>query len=237
MPSRNHRKTFEALAPELFRQPLDQAEGAFRPGEPCCVGARIAHALGVAAGVGEDYLKGANALARATGVSRPHMILILRQAGAPHDPFGIVRWRDPEAVWQRAAAIEELPDLKGADLDEVNLALADLRGLDLTGASLRAAGLDRAAAAGAVFDKADLCQATLDGADLDRASLHGADLRGASLRNASLQQADLTQAVLAGASLDGAVFDSRTRYSGTCLEGTDPAHAGIRLAAAPAPRS
>ena len=233
MPSRNHRKTLEGLAPELFRHPLDQAEGAFRAGEPCCVGARVAHALGVAAGIGEDYLQGANALARETGISRPHMILVLRLAGAPHDPFGIVRWRDPEAVWRRATRIECLPDLKGADLSEVNLALADLEGLDFTGASLSAACLDYAAAKDAVFEGADLYHATLDHAGFNRATLRGANLRGASAsaRDASFEGADLTRADLEGLDLQGACFDRRTRYAGTRLEGADLARSGIRLAA------
>ena len=204
---------------------LDQNNGGYDVDEPCCVGSHLAHLLSE----GDSYMDGAAAWAKLAGGNRAHAILILRECGAPHDPFGSAPWETPPAeVFALAEQVEELPslrgadlsatelwgahlssaDLRGADLRRTNLKIADLRGSDLSRADLRGADLW-----GAVLSSADLSGAYLEGADLRRANMRGAHLRYADLRRSDLSGADLRAAVLRGADLSGAVLE------GAVLEG------------------
>jgi hypothetical protein len=70
----------------------------------------------------------------------------------------------------------DLPRLRNADLQGVNLKDANLVQVDLSGADLRNANLEGA----------DLRLANLEKADLRGAMLQGADLGGAKLENAQL---------------------------------------------------
>ena len=89
-----------------------------------------------------------------------HLVIILREAGAGHDPFSDAEWPfTPAQVWENLARVEQLPNLNGADLSGVDLRWADLDGADLKGANLT---------------KADLRWADLDGVDLKGANLTGA---------------------------------------------------------------
>lgn len=120
----------------------------------------------------------------------------------------------------RSGAIdpEEIVDLRGASLLDVELA-----GVELGGADLRGADLSRADLRGAHLFQADLrgtvlFAANLDGADLTGANLHGANLDTATLRGASLGAADLSSAMLTDATLDEATL-SRANLSGAMLRG------------------
>lgn len=113
---------------------------------------------------------------------------------------------------------EEIVDLRGASLLDVQLTGANLRGADLRGADLSRADLR-----GACLFQADLRGTVmfgtqLDGADLTGAQLHGANLDSASLKGASLGAADLTAATLTDAKLDEATL-SRSNLSGATLRG------------------
>ena len=90
--------------------------------------------------------------------------------------------------------LEELGDLRGADLSGIHLRGAELCGLDLSGASLVLS---------------DLSEADLSGVDLSQARLDNADLTGANLIGTNLSQA----------SLFGAKLDEALLYSGepSCL--------------------
>jgi uncharacterized protein YjbI with pentapeptide repeats len=71
----------------------------------------------------------------------------------------------------RKKALEEYPNLSGADLRDADLSGANLSGANLSGADLRDANLRGA----------DLSVADLRGADLSDANLRGANLSGAYL--------------------------------------------------------
>jgi hypothetical protein len=98
------------------------------------------------------------------------------------------------------------PDLRGADLQGVDLPEANLQGADL-----RHANLNRADLSGANFDEADLRGTDLIGANLKRAELRdanldeadfsGANLSEANLNGAKITEANLTRANLAQANL------------------------------------
>ena len=98
------------------------------------------------------------------------------------------------------------PNLRGANLIEVdfprtNLLGADLTGAVLIGATLVGATLTRADLTGAILAGADLTRAiltraTLVGATLTRAILIGANLIGAILTRADLTRADVSEAAL-----------------------------------------
>ena len=150
---------------------LDQTIGLWTEGTPCCVGAHLAHLLSA----GTDYLDGADVWANLVGGNRAHAILILRECGAPRDPFSSEPWLTPPAeVFARAEQVEELPSLRGADLRDAVLMLADLRGSDLSRADLRGADLSGTDLSGANLSGTDLSGAKLEGADLDGAVLEGA---------------------------------------------------------------
>ena len=159
--------------------------------------------------------------------NRAHLLIMLREAGAGHDPFGDAEWSStPTQVWENLAKVEQLPNLNGADLSGLDfkwadLDGADLKGADLTGANLRWAGLDGADLKGADLTGANLRWASLmdtnlsntnlTGADLRWAGLDGADLKGANLtgtdlRWANLMDADLSHTDLRGATLDGTIL-------------------------------
>ena len=105
-------------------------------------------------------------------------------------------------------------ELRGANLQCVNLSNAWLRSVNLEDADLRHA----------ILDRADLSAAGLVGADFEGASLvearfHATQLRGANLSNADLILADLRYENL-----------NRANFTGTTLRGTIFAHVDLREA-------
>lgn len=84
-------------------------------------------------------------------------------------------------------------DLKGANLERV-----DLSGADLSGAILEDANLTYADLSGSTFNETNLRGANLFSADLDRADFEHADLREAILEGASMEGTNFTQADLRG---------------------------------------
>ena len=119
--------------------------------------------------------------------NRAHLVIMLREAGAGHDPFGNAEWSStPTQVWENLARVQQLPTLDGADLSGVDFKWADLgltklSNVDLTGADLRWATL-----AGANLSNADLRGAIIDGTNLDEADLTGANVTGVNLHSAYL---------------------------------------------------
>ena len=75
---------------------------------------------------------------RMMGANRAHLVIMLREAGAGHDPFGDAEWPStPTQVWENLAKVEQLPNLDGADLSGLDFKWADLSNTDLTGTDLR----------------------------------------------------------------------------------------------------
>ncbi len=189
---------------------IDQSVGSWREDGRCCMGSRIAHALGVET---PNYLNGVDEWARLMGATRAQVILMLRDAGAGPDPLGPARWQEsPRAVWRRLESLREMPRLHHRDLSRQNLARTDLRDSDLAGTRLYRANLR-----GAELDNADLTRADLRAADLAGASLRCARMRDADLRGADLTGADISKANLNGARTEGAVTVF-TNAAGTGLE-------------------
>ena len=142
--------------------------------------------------------------------NRAHLVIMLREAGAGHDPFGNAEWPStPAQVWENLAKVEQLPNLDGADLSGVdfkwaNLCLTNLPNVDLTGADLRWTSLMDINLKGANLTGADLRWANMDGVDLSNANLTGADLRRTTLAGANLSHTDLRGAIVDGTNLDEA---------------------------------
>ena len=199
----------ELVRAEVTAPGIDQRRGNWREDRECCMGSRLAHVLGVESGY---YLEGVDEWARRMGLTRVHVIAMLQDAGAGHDPIGPGRWPDcPNRVWRKLALVEEAPGLSHRNLDRINLAStrlsmlsmqnssfryaclmdADLSSTDLRGADLRGANLRRA----------NLRCANLNGADLSRADLSGADLGKANVRNANTVMTKLAGANLKGTRL------------------------------------
>ena len=67
-----------------------------------------------------------DAWGRMMKANRAHLVIMLREAGAAHDPFSDSEWPfTPAQVWENLAQVEQLPDLKGADLSGVDFRWAD----------------------------------------------------------------------------------------------------------------
>lgn len=184
---------FEALPPGR----IDQKAGTYYPGCAACVGAHLAHRLSG----GTDFEDGLDDLATALTTTRAHVILLLRSAGAPADPFDETPWAtSPAAVFRQLAATDTgLPGLRGADLSNLDLSHIDLSHRDLRGADLY-------------------------GAELEHADLSFADLQGASLIAANCIHANFVHTDLRGCRLDGCHLD------GADLRGADLDRAGVAVA-------
>jgi uncharacterized protein YjbI with pentapeptide repeats len=146
---------------------------------------------------------------------------------ASADPEHLTELKQGVEAWNqwRAANREIAPNLRNADLHEVNLAGANLAGADLFGATLAGANLAGAGLARAFLHRADLHGATLAGATLHWAALTDADLAEADLAGARLHEVNLYGANLAGANLAGATLHyanlTASRLHGADLRGAD----------------
>jgi len=121
---------------------------------------------------------------------------------------GVAIWNE----WRRANP-HIRPTLRGAYLNNLNLAGADFRGVDLCFAFLFRADLREANLSSALLLGADLIRSDLGGA-----SLWGAVLEGAYLSYANLAGADLTQANLQDAYWQGAILEGATLPNGQPFE-------------------
>lgn len=135
----------------------------------------------------------------------------IRRLIAP--PPGLRQLED--LVELRDAEVQDRP-LSGADLRRMNLSRSDLAGEELVGTNLANANLS-----GADLSRANLSRANLSGADLSRANLSGANLREATLSGANLLGATLTGADLREATLTPATGTTVTgpTLRPTVLEG------------------
>lgn len=111
-----------------------------------------------------------------------------------------------------------LSDMFGVELVNANLCMANLSGSDLSMASLHGANLSSA-----ILHRANLSGSCLTGANLSQADLRGASLSDAYLVKANLSGADLSRADLSGADLSGADLSLAELFqadlSGTILTG------------------
>lgn len=108
------------------------------------------------------------------------------------------------------------PDLRGANLSDLDLTDLDLSNADLADANLIRANLNRANLRDAYLSGADLSGATLIGADLHDADLTFAKARHADMRYVDLRGADLYDTDLRSANLHGAhLLSVDLRYSNT----------------------
>ena len=184
---------------------IDQSHGTYE-GErkPCCFGAHVAHVLANKV----YYQDGMEALCADWDCNIAQVVLMLRECGAPANPFGAAEWQvAPVEVLRRIAErYEEPPSLKGADLGRAPLGYAHLEGAQLEGVNLTGANLGYAKLQGANLEGAKLIGANLRGANLTGANLAGANLTGANLGYAKLERAQLQGASLWDAELEGANF-------------------------------
>ena len=212
----NIRTAAERVAETAAMPGMKQWVGTWRENGRCCAGARLAHALSVPSG---GYVDGMRAFARSMGCNEAQLILLLRQAGAGHNPFGAWAWPNkPAEVWRNLMEIEDFPETRGTKLSLLNMDRATMPQADLAGANLAYTILSRAD-----LRRADLSGADLSGADLSGANLAGANLAGANLSDANLKGADLTGANLAGADLTLATL------AGARLEGPELERAKLRM--------
>ena len=139
--------------------------------------------------------------------NRAHLVIMLREAGAGHDPFGDSEWSStPAQVWENLAKVEQLPNLDGADLSGLDFKWADLDGADLKGADLSGTNLRWASLMDTNLSNTNLTGADLRWAGLDGADLKGTNLTGTDLRWATLMDADLSHRDLRGAIVDGTIL-------------------------------
>lgn len=183
----------ELVQAEVTAPGINQSRGRWNPKGDCCMGSRLAHALGVPSGL---YLDGVDEWAAQMGLTRAHVAAMLQDAGAGHNPLGPDRWPEcPAAVWRRLARLERPPRLTGRDLSGINLA----------GVNLREENLHRTNLSWCNLREADLSNCDLSFARLESARMHRANLRCANLAGADLSWADLSLADLTKSNLRGAI--------------------------------
>ena len=247
---------FRDLAPNLIaptRFPSDVRK-------PCHLGLHLRHVFGKnLLGHTSGYmgsLAGIDAFAQALGGNRAHAIVLLRAAGAPHDPFDDDKWPVPigevfRKLYRRILDNQTLPSLKNTDFQNMDFNYADLNrsdfsGANFSGAQMAEANLGHAKLHSAVLDKtravdADFCCADMNGAscregNFEKADLSGAMLEGADFTGSSLLHADLYEAKIEGA--DFTDVDLRAcDFRHTEMEKAKNIHppAGVITADSPAP--
>ena len=147
--------------------------------------------------------------------NRAHLVIMLREAGAGHDPFGNAGWSStPTQVWENLAKVEQLPTLDGADLSGLDFKWADLDGADLSNVDLTGANLRWANLMDTNLSNTNLTGADLRWATLMDVNLSHADLRGAIVDGTIQVEADLTGANVTGVNLRSAYLDDDTKLDG-----------------------
>lgn len=176
---------------------IDQSVSFYEEGVPCCVGSHMANLLGVAAGHADDFLKGIDAWAELVGGNRAHAIVMLRQAGAGHNPLSAATWKlHPNTVFENLTFIEELPDLKGKRFDDQWLMEVDFSGMDLAGTRFDRADVRRSKFVECNLHQADFGLALASDADFSRATLTEANFQGAELYDTTFMEANMSGADL-----------------------------------------
>ena len=167
--------------------PINQSEGTYKSDDtPCCVGARLAGYFKIESG---NYLEGIDKFAKQLGGNRAHVILMLRDAGAGHNPLSYQEWiNTPKSVWQNLLEIEEFPSLKKSSLQNIDFSGADLSRSDFSDADLRGTNLRFANLSNAVLNNANLSNADLYNANLSNANLNSTNLWGTDLSNAKFNE-------------------------------------------------
>ncbi|WP_376964150.1 pentapeptide repeat-containing protein [Azospirillum sp. A26] len=135
-------------------------------------------------------------------------------------------WRKVDPDRQPDLREAELRNLEaeGIDFSDTLLSGADLSGADLSEASLRTADLSQAKLPNAVLRAADLWKAKLKHADLSGANLGRANLTGAELLHATMVGTQLSRA-----SLQGAIMTS-ANLTRACLHDSDLSFATLNEA-------
>ena len=202
-------KMVELVREEVTAPGINQARGRWNDDGNCCMGSRIAHALGIRSGF---YLEGVDEWAARMGTTRAHVAAMLQDAGAGQNPLGADRWPEcPSIIWKRLVRVERMPELSGRDLSGMNLA-----GVNLREENLHRTRLDRCNLRDADLSNCDLSFASLESARMYCANLRCANLAGADLSWANLDFADLTKANTRGTITKGTGL-GRTKLAGTRL--------------------
>ena len=169
--------------------------GKYQKDEACCVGARLAAFFDVAHGLTSDYREGVDAFAIELGGNVAHVIVMLQEAGAGHDPLSGAPWKiTRQAAWNRLLAVEELPSLRGADLSYLALIDYNVQGSDFTGADLSRSDLDKTCFEDCDLTRANLRLASLEHTNFQRATLAKADLSCLTSRRTYFDHANLQEA-------------------------------------------
>jgi uncharacterized protein YjbI with pentapeptide repeats len=145
-------------------------------------------------------------------MSRDEALRLLLSGPAGVEEFNRRRAVVPDIEDGLRWAVLTEADLRGANLDDLDLSESSLVGADLREAQLRRSNLDGA----------DLTRADLSGTALERAALRRVTLNDAMLIDAVLVRADLTDAVMLRTVLRGA------QLGGAILNGADLSEADLR---------
>lgn len=186
----------DPIKPMIFLDPdmFYQAGGSYMDSEtPCCVGAHMANLLDVAYNCEDDFLAGIDKWISIVGGNRAHAILMLREAGAGHNPLSGVQWATPFSdVWQNLWRIEQLPSLSNVDLSGTCLHEVNFKRMDLHGSSFSAAYVN---------------ESNFKHANLRNCNFHKADCEGANFKYANLSNARFGMAYVGDIKTKGAITD------------------------------
>ena len=219
---------------------INQLGGAYSKDAPCCVGAHLANYLGIkdddsyARSKPAQFHRGADAWAKAIGGNRAHAILLLREAGAGHDPFNAEPWpAQPSEVFTNLAKFEKLPTLENQDFSNCDLRHATLDA-DFSGSNFRSAKLEHADFSGSRLESCNMryadCHSAIfnnvlaAGANFQSAQLHFANFSNSTLKLAQFCYAKSCNLQFVDSELYGADF-SRSQLTYANFESANLAHA------------
>ena len=175
---------------------INQAQAGFNEEGKCCIGARLAMII-IPDYYGNDnfdhdgtpwYLIGVDEWIKTAGGNRLHAILLLRQAGASHNPFGIEQWKEsPEKVLDNLKEIEELPPLTDQDFSWCRLDDIHLKDENLSGSKLIYSSIKHS-----ILENSDFSNCDLEGANLSDTVISYCNFKNSIFRFTNTQSAKIS---------------------------------------------
>ena len=132
-------KELHSLLEKAITKQVRLEGGELQDKDYFCIGSRLSSVIKKSHnGQTLDYLEGVDEWINKVGGNRLHAILMLRQAGAGHNPLKMGEWPTrPQEVLENLKMIKELPPLTNQDFSFSNLIGISLKKLDLSGSSFK----------------------------------------------------------------------------------------------------
>ena len=194
------KELYEALEEAIHHWPshrIRPSNGKLEKDGYCCIGARLAMLADLT--IKHKYLyylQGIDNWIQTVNGNRLHAILLLRQAGAGHDPLAGEGWETiPERVIKNLKKIEELPNIKGENFSNCSLTEIELKDLDLSGTSFYWGNMKHSKLENIIFNNCDFRSALLYGSTVENCEFKNAKIEDAWIEKATFKNSSLRDTV------------------------------------------